>query len=117
MPVENVQPKSILKAKDEAITMKSKDSMMKHESDTGEGVIVGESNRIAIAAAKRVVAGPVDDSLKPFVLVGPSGSGKTRILSAIGAGVTSMHDGRTVISTTGEKFFASRKATAGEIRN
>lgn len=70
-----------------------------------EGVVEGASNKAAVAAAKRVAAGPVDDSLNPLVLVGPFGCGKTRILNAIAAEVASMQDGRAVISTTGRMFF------------
>ena len=85
--------------------MKSNGSAMKCKDNAFEGVIVGKSNRTAVAAAKRVVAGPVNDSLNPIMLIGPSGSGKTRILNAIATGITSMEDGRTVASITGEKFF------------
>ena len=84
--------------------MNSNENPMKCKSSAFDGVIVGKRNRTAVMAAKRVVAGPVDDSLNPFVLVGPSGSGKTRILTAIASGITSMEDGRMVISTTGQKF-------------
>ena len=74
------------------------------QNNAFEGVIVGKSNRAAVTAAKRVVAGPVMDSFNPLMLIGPSGSGKTRILNAIATGITSMGDGRTVTSITEEKF-------------
>ena len=77
----------------------------KYKTDGFEGVVEGASNKAAVAAAKRVAAGPVDDSQNPLVLVGPSGCGKTRILNAIAAEVAAMQDGRTVISTTGRMFF------------
>ena len=67
-------------------------------------VVEGTSNKNAVAAAKRVAAGPVDDILNPLVLVGPSGCGKTRILNAIVAEIKSMQDGRMMISTTGQRI-------------
>lgn len=69
-----------------------------------DGVIEGEGNTIALATAKRVAAGPVDDCLNPLVLVGPPGTGKTCILNAIATEIASLQDGRTVISTTGQQF-------------
>ena len=76
----------------------------KYKTNGFEGVVEGASNKAAVAAAKRVAAGPVDDRLNPLALVGPSGCGKTRILNAIAAAVASKQDGRTLISTTGERL-------------
>lgn len=67
-------------------------------------VVEGTSNKNAVAAAKRVAAGPVDDILNPLVLVGPSGCGKTRILNAIAAEAASLQDGRMIRSIMGEQF-------------
>ena len=83
---------------------KMRSKTAKSQTNGFEGVVVGTSNKSAVAAARRVAAGPADDRMNPLVLMGPSGCGKTRILNAIAAEVAAMQDGRVVISTTGQMF-------------
>ena len=90
--------------KKRGIEMKRKVIKVMDRTSGFDGVIEGESNTIALAAAKRVATGPVDDGLNPLGLVGQSGTGKTRILNAIAAEIASLQDGRTVISITGQQF-------------
>lgn len=69
-----------------------------------EGFLVGQSNRLAFAAAQRLAQG--EDSLAPGPLFihGPCGVGKTHLLQAASQGFRERHPGAVVRSITGEAF-------------
>lgn len=69
-----------------------------------EEFIVGESNRLAHAAAARIVAGVDDAAFSPLFLHGPSGVGKTHLLQGIAARFLGLHPGRRVRYVTAEAF-------------
>ena len=67
-------------------------------------MVVGESNRMAIASAKRILRCPGEAT--PFLLYGPSGSGKTHLLEAI-RGEARRRGMRRVVFQTAEQFTSS----------
>lgn len=75
------------------------------EQFTGfKGVVIGRSNTLAVAIAKKVTKGPVRKRSNPFVIEGECGFGKTTILNAIASGVAEIKDGRKVIYSTVDQF-------------
>jgi chromosomal replication initiator protein len=69
-----------------------------------KSLAVGESNRMAIVSAERILRRPGDAS--PFLLYGPSGSGKTHLLDAI-RGEARKRGMRRVVMQTAEQFTSS----------
>jgi chromosomal replication initiator protein len=66
-------------------------------------LILGPSNRLAVAAARAIVNAP-DASTGPLFLHGPCGVGKTHILHAAAAAFRDAHPGSIVRILTGEQF-------------
>jgi chromosomal replication initiator protein len=66
--------------------------------------IVGESNRLAHAAAVRIATGVEDAAFSPLFLHGPSGVGKTHLLQGIAARYAQLHPGRSIRYVTAEAF-------------
>lgn len=69
-----------------------------------KSLAVGESNRMAIVSAERILRGPGEAS--PFLVYGPSGSGKTHLLDAI-RGEARKRGMRRVVMQTAEQFTSS----------
>jgi chromosomal replication initiator protein len=72
-----------------------------------EGLILGASNRLAVAAAKAVINAPAaahDPGSGPLFLHGPCGVGKTHILHAAAAAFRDAHPAAVVRILTGEQF-------------
>ncbi|MEO2011595.1 MAG: DnaA/Hda family protein [Pirellulaceae bacterium] len=67
-------------------------------------MVVGDSNRMAVASAERILRCPGEAS--PFLLYGPSGSGKTHLLDAI-RGEARRRGLRRVVLQTAEQFTSS----------
>jgi chromosomal replication initiator protein len=70
---------------------------------TFDQFVIGDSNRLAHAAALTVAEMPAH-AYNPLFLCGPPGVGKTHLLSAIASLVLSHSPGLTVRCTTGEAF-------------
>ncbi len=70
---------------------------------TFEQFVIGDSNRLAHAAALAVAEMPCQ-AYNPLFLYGPPGLGKTHLLHSIAAFVAAHGDGVTVRYTTGESF-------------
>lgn len=68
-----------------------------------DGLILGPSNRLAVAAARAIVNAP-DSCTGPLFLHGPCGVGKTHILHAAAAAFRDAHPGCIVRILTGEQF-------------
>jgi chromosomal replication initiator protein len=68
-----------------------------------EHMVEGPSNRVALQAARAVVAEP-GAKYNPLVIVGGAGVGKTHLLNAVGNAIAA--GGRTVACTGGEEFTA-----------
>ena len=64
--------------------------------------VVGEGNRLAQAAARRVVERPGE--LSPLLIYGPTSVGKTHLLEGIWAAVRASGGGRTAVYLTAEQF-------------
>ncbi len=67
---------------------------------TFDTFVAGDENRMALDAARRVVAAP--GVINPLTIYGPAGLGKTHLLSAIGHAAYA--DGRTVVYAPAERF-------------
>jgi len=70
---------------------------------TFEQFVIGDSNRLAHAAALAVAEMPAH-AYNPLFICGPPGVGKTHLLSAIAKLLLSYNPGLTVRCTTGEAF-------------
>jgi chromosomal replication initiator protein len=70
---------------------------------TFEQFVIGDSNRLAHAAALTVAEMPAS-AYNPLFICGPPGVGKTHLLSAIAKLLLSYNPGLTVRCTTGEAF-------------
>jgi chromosomal replication initiator protein len=70
---------------------------------TFEQFVIGDSNRLAHAAALTVAEMPAQ-AYNPLFICGPPGVGKTHLLSSIARLVLSHNPGLTVRCTTGEAF-------------
>ncbi len=70
---------------------------------TFEQFVIGDSNRLAHAAALSVAEMP-GDAYNPLFIYGPPGVGKTHLLSSIAKFVLVHNPGLTVCGTTGEAF-------------
>ncbi len=69
-----------------------------------DSFVVGESNRLAHAAAVRIGAGVNDAAFSPLFLHGPSGVGKTHLLQGIATEHVEAHRGARVRYITAEAF-------------
>lgn len=67
-------------------------------------LVVGESNRMAVASVERILRRPGEAS--PFLLYGPPGSGKTHLLEAL-RGEARKRGIRRVVFQTAEQFTSS----------
>ena len=72
--------------------------------DAFERLVVGESNRLAVEIAERVVERPGAWNLNPLVIVGESGTGKTALLEAMHAGMGDEYPQAKVLFLTGREF-------------
>jgi chromosomal replication initiator protein len=70
---------------------------------TFEQFVIGDSNRLAHAAALTVAEMPAQ-AYNPLFICGPPGVGKTHLLSAIASLLLAHNPGLTVRATTGESF-------------
>ena len=70
---------------------------------TFDQFVIGDSNRLAHAAALTVAEMP-SDAYNPLFICGPPGVGKTHLLSAIANLLAAHNPGLTVRATTGESF-------------
>src|SRR5207302_3444164 len=70
---------------------------------TFDQFVIGDSNRLAHAAALTVAELPAQ-AYNPLFICGPPGVGKTHLLSAIASLLLSHSPGLTVRCTTGEAF-------------
>jgi chromosomal replication initiator protein len=70
---------------------------------TFEQFVIGDSNRLAHAAALTVAEMP-SDAYNPLFICGPPGVGKTHLLSAIANLLATHNPNLTVRATTGESF-------------
>ncbi len=71
---------------------------------TLDSFVVGESNRLAHAAAVRVAEAQVQDAFAPFVVHGGCGMGKTHLLEGIADHARRVQPGLRVRMTTGDAF-------------
>lgn len=70
-----------------------------------EDFVVGESNRLAYAAALHLTEPPEDaQRYSPLLIHGPCGVGKTHLLQGIAQRLREMHPGAVIRSVTGEAF-------------
>jgi chromosomal replication initiator protein len=74
-----------------------------HPKLTFDQFVIGDSNRLAHAAALTVAEMPAQ-AYNPLFICGPPGVGKTHLLSAIASLLLSHNPGLTVRWTTGEAF-------------
>ncbi|MFZ2303619.1 MAG: chromosomal replication initiator protein DnaA, partial [Minisyncoccia bacterium] len=70
---------------------------------TFETFVIGESNRLARAAAESIAKNP-GTQYNPYVIYGGVGLGKTHLMHAIGNGVRRQHPKARVLYTTSEQF-------------
>jgi chromosomal replication initiator protein len=82
---------------------------------TFEQFVIGDSNRLAHAAALTVSELPAQ-AYNPLFICGPPGVGKTHLLRAIGALTAAHNPGLEVRSTTGEAFTTDFLAALGSSR-
>lgn len=71
--------------------------------DAFERLVVGESNRLAVDIAERVVERPGVWNLNPLVIVGESGTGKTALLEAMHNGMGDEYPQAKVLFLTGRE--------------
>ncbi len=91
------------------------------ETYTFDSFVVGDSNRLAFAAAKLVSEQP-GEQYNPLFLYGPVGVGKTHLLWAINAATTKSFSGVKTVYTSTETFLneftrAIREGTTKELTN
>lgn len=72
--------------------------------DAFERLVVGESNRLAVDIAERVVERPGVWNLNPLVIVGESGTGKTALLEAMHNGMGDEYPQAKVLLQSGRAF-------------
>jgi chromosomal replication initiator protein len=75
-----------------------------HPNYTFDSFVVGESNRMAHAAAHAVAEAPGKTSFNPFILYGGTGLGKTHLLQAIGHFAQTENTADAVVYMTSEEF-------------
>lgn len=71
---------------------------------TLEAFVEGESNRLALATARRVALGEAPQSFSPLLVEGACGMGKTHLVAGIAEGYVRRHPGARVKVTSGEAF-------------
>ncbi len=76
--------------------------LTKRRFATFESLVVGESNHLAVMAARNVVAQP--GAVSPLVIYGPTGVGKTHLLEAIWGSVRRTQPRRHCVFMTAEQF-------------
>jgi len=69
-----------------------------------ESFLVGESNRLALAAAMRLIEEPQQPGASPLFIHGGCGLGKTHLLQGLAAKFLELRPGARVLYTTGEAF-------------
>ncbi len=74
-----------------------------HARYTFASLVVGECNKLAVAAAQAVSDGPAR-AYNPLTIYGPTGLGKTHLMHAIGNEVAQRHRGARVLYVTAEAF-------------
>lgn len=74
-----------------------------NEHYTFDNFIIGNSNRIAVAAAKNVATNS-ESSYNPLFIYGNSGLGKTHLMHAIGHEILRRHPETKIICVSSEKF-------------
>lgn len=71
---------------------------------TFETFVVGNSNRLAHAAASAIVEHPGASQYNPLFIYGGVGLGKTHLMQAIGNAIRSRHPKKTVVYASCERF-------------
>ncbi|MDR0306407.1 MAG: chromosomal replication initiator protein DnaA [Chitinispirillales bacterium] len=96
----------LTKAKDskipQAVTVRENGNF--HPNYTFESFIVGDSNRMAHAAAMAVAEAPGKTSFNPLIIYGGTGLGKTHLLQAIGHFAQTEGTADNVVYMTSEEF-------------
>jgi chromosomal replication initiator protein len=69
-----------------------------------EDFIIGDSNKLAFAAAERLADRECPRGFSPLFLHGPCGVGKTHLLQGIAARFRELHPGATIKCISGETF-------------
>jgi chromosomal replication initiator protein len=88
---------------DDAIHLSAPSGALANPKLTFDQFVIGDSNRLAHAAALTVAEMPAQ-AYNPLFICGPPGVGKTHLLSAIATLLLSHSPGLTVRCTTGEAF-------------
>jgi chromosomal replication initiator protein len=102
-PVRSAEPQADTAALHGAIDLPASTGVLGNPKLTFDQFIIGDSNRLAHAAALTVAELPAQ-AYNPLFICGPPGVGKTHLLSAIGTLLLSHSPGLTVRCTTGEAF-------------
>ncbi|MDX9910971.1 MAG: DnaA/Hda family protein [Phycisphaerales bacterium] len=76
-------------------------------TQTLEDLVEGESNRLALATARRVASGEAPHSFSPLLVEGSCGMGKTHLVSGIAEGYARRHPGARVKMISGEAFVSA----------
>jgi len=101
-----IQPltESIVEAKNRLIPRTVERTGRFHSNYTFEKFVVGDSNRMAHAAALAVAEAPGKTSFNPLIVYGGTGLGKTHVLQAIGNFAEKEETAEKIVYLTSEEF-------------
>lgn len=69
-----------------------------------ENFVTGDSNQLAVSAAKAVAGNPGGTSFNPIFIYSPAGMGKTHLVQAVGNHIVNNYPGKKVLYSNSERF-------------
>ncbi len=102
LPSLSVVPTEAKPVAEQANVSVDDSSLTKRRFATFETLVVGESNRLAVMAARNVVSQP--GAVTPLVIYGPTGVGKTHLLESVWGAVRRTQPRRNSVFMTAEQF-------------
>ncbi|MBD3419901.1 MAG: chromosomal replication initiator protein DnaA [Chitinivibrionales bacterium] len=96
--------RSITQARESRIKPSNTGKPFFHPNYSFEAFIVGDSNRMAHAAALATAEAPGKSSFNPLIIYGGTGLGKTHLLQAIGHFAQSACSAESIVYLTSEEF-------------